>query len=426
MKKTQLLSPGRTEGDGMENEGDNATETVSFRNRRTALGDKLIYRPTDFKESTPVPPIIKGQIVNLVPSNTVYMKKDKLLNSLKTKEPKFVPFEPYKAAVKPIVPVEKRNKVKDGKISRKCSMDVKPVCSAVSDIVIEKEKVIEESKTVETSSIYQDQPEWLPEKKAMQEEIKTLKEENGQLESQLKFQAQVNAELKTLLVAAVGEDIEMRVHLLTEDKLQLARALLNSAQRLSTHQEQTDWLAGQCEVWRSKFLASSLMVEELARWKAALCQKATELQEGLKRMLEERPTVRDSLLRAYTRLAVLRKNFDHPANRTEYLSSTNILDLSVAVDRLSEVLLQQFLGSCPDQRKIYEPDFTGLETRTQAERSAENLLLNPNPLLLSGHPDAACSAVMGAAVAVGGHLLMGPNTVVPGSCSHCSGETKFV
>jgi hypothetical protein len=46
------------------------------------------------------------------------------------------------------------------------------------------------------------------------------------------------------------------VHLLTEDKLQLARALLNSAQRLSTHQEQTEWLAGQCEVWRSKFLAS--------------------------------------------------------------------------------------------------------------------------------------------------------------------------
>lgn len=67
---------------------------------------------------------------------------------------------------------------------------------------------------------------------------------------------QVNGELKNLLVAAVGEDLQTRVHLLTEDKLQLARALLNSAQNLSTHQEQTEWLAGQCEVWRSKFLAS--------------------------------------------------------------------------------------------------------------------------------------------------------------------------
>ena len=68
--------------------------------------------------------------------------------------------------------------------------------------------------------------------------------------------SQVNGELRNLLVAAVGEDIETRVNLLTEDKLQLAKALLNSAQNLSTHQEQIEWLAGQCEVWRSKFLAS--------------------------------------------------------------------------------------------------------------------------------------------------------------------------
>lgn len=66
----------------------------------------------------------------------------------------------------------------------------------------------------------------------------------------------MNGELKNLLVASVGEDMETRVHILTEDKLHLARALLNSAQKLNTHQEQTEWLASQCEVWRSKFLAS--------------------------------------------------------------------------------------------------------------------------------------------------------------------------
>ena len=57
-------------------------------------------------------------------------------------------------------------------------------------------------------------------------------------------------------MAAVGEDLETRVQHLTEDKLQLARALLNSANHLTSHQEQTEWLSGQCEVWRSKFLAS--------------------------------------------------------------------------------------------------------------------------------------------------------------------------
>lgn len=106
----------------------------------------------------------------------------------------------------------------------------------------------------------------------------------------------VNSELKTLLVAAVGEDLETRVQHLTEDKLQLARALLNSANHLTSHQEQTEWLSGQCEVWRSKFLASSLMVEELARWKSALTQRLNEFQENAKCLLEEKNKVYNNMV----------------------------------------------------------------------------------------------------------------------------------
>lgn len=79
----------------------------------------------------------------------------------------------------------------------------------------------------------------------------------------MKFQTQINSEIKKLLVAAVGEDIETRVQLLTEDKLHLAKRLVNTAQTLSTHQEQIEWLAGQCEVWRSKFLASRFVLQNI-------------------------------------------------------------------------------------------------------------------------------------------------------------------
>lgn len=87
-------------------------------------------------------------------------------------------------------------------------------------------------------------------------QIVDLKKERDSLDTQLKFQVQVNSELKNLLVAAVGEDLQTRVNVLTEDKLQLARALLNSAQNITTHAEQIEYLANQSEVWRSKFLAS--------------------------------------------------------------------------------------------------------------------------------------------------------------------------
>lgn len=87
-------------------------------------------------------------------------------------------------------------------------------------------------------------------------QLADLKKDRDSLDSQLKFQVQVNSELKNLLVAAVGEDLQTRVNVLTEDKLQLARALLNSAHNITTHAEQIEYLANQSEVWRSKFLAS--------------------------------------------------------------------------------------------------------------------------------------------------------------------------
>lgn len=57
--------------------------------------------------------------------------------------------------------------------------------------------------------------------------------------------------------------------------------------------------------------------------------------------------------------------------------------------------------------------------------------MSPN-LLMSGRQDAACSAVMGAAVAVGGRMFLpassGTCAGVPGiaCCSHCSGDVKQV
>lgn len=41
------------------------------------------------------------------------------------------------------------------------------------------------------------------------------------------------------------------------------------------------------------------MVEDLARWKAALCQRTTELQETIKRLLEEHNIIRDTSLKTY-------------------------------------------------------------------------------------------------------------------------------
>lgn len=66
----------------------------------------------------------------------------------------------------------------------------------------------------------------------------------------------MNAELKRLLVASVGEDMEARVHFLTEDKVKLADDIRQYVEKIACDFEQKEKLSIESDVWRSKFLAS--------------------------------------------------------------------------------------------------------------------------------------------------------------------------
>ncbi|XP_071451259.1 golgin-45 isoform X1 [Hetaerina americana] len=446
----RVPSPVRTRGDGME-KPEPKTENVL----RNTLFDKLIYRPEEHKSSYTSPPSDIGvEKISLTPHNICKPKKEKIfIGSLKGREPKFVPYEPYKGAVKPIVPPEKKRVKKTcGGVkvrSRKSSL-LSNHCNEPSQLS-SKSRVTEEDNQVENESILEGSllsegvcnDVWEEERKKMNDQITQLKDERDQLEAQLKFQAQVNGELKTLLVAAVGEDLESRVHHLTEDKAHLSRALLSSARRLSTHREQTEWLASQCEVWRSKFLASSIMVEELARWKAAFSQRASDLQEALNRLLEERASIKEGLFKTYRTLLVLRENLD-PAwagiegtgcsrGHAEKYGHTgrsgcslNLQELSVVLSRIGNGLTERLLGSsAPDTKKFGTKDTVGeVEALTPAELAAKKLASN-SLLFSSCIPDAACSAVVsGASIALSRGIPLPPDTTPMHCCPHCSGHLE--
>lgn len=175
----------RTQGDGMENVTADKVETS--KQTRSRLGDTLIYHPTNLKQlgsTAPVTPT--GTIVKLVPKNISRAHQEKrILHSLKLKEPKFVPYEPYKAAINPIVPLKKKNKKLlrresnvDSTVAQIAAMKIQDSDARAKDCAEEiREKLWEN--------------EWKNEREAYEAEIRKLKEENSQLETQLKFQAQV-------------------------------------------------------------------------------------------------------------------------------------------------------------------------------------------------------------------------------------------
>ena len=207
-----------------------------------------------------------------------------------------------------------RNSIPGGgsrvKLANRNNLDLSVLVSQMSTIADK------ELRTSATPSSVEDE-----ERQRYERELTELRKERDYFQGQLKFQAQVNAELKNLLVAAVGEDLQTKVNVLTEDKLHLARKLLNSAENLSSHTEQIEFLAGQSEVWRSKFLASSLMVEELARWKASLLQRNGLLLASNKAQLEVISKSRELVLDVLKQLRFL-ANAKEPLQ----LPSANVLD----------------------------------------------------------------------------------------------------
>nr|XP_023026428.1 golgin-45-like [Leptinotarsa decemlineata] len=402
----------RTLGDGMDNISLNDVCRFNQTSRFSPVRPKL--KIDKIRSFTPVEP--KSQVYSLVPRYVPKMRKAPKYLIKKPKEPKFVPYEPYKAAVESIISQKTPSILTDNSRTSKNDIEILELVNQMSEmrkLELNRKSSLEDEK----GESYKLLKQWAKEKEELLVDIKNLRESNSHLENQLKFQAQVNSELKTLLVAAVGEDLESRVQHLTEDKLSLARALLNSAHNLTSHQEQTEWLSGQCEVWKSKFLASSLMVEELAKWKSALTNKINDLQEVTKTLLRERRKMHIQGLKTFTSLKCIAGSLANDENRPG-LKYGNILEVTNINVELSKYIREK-MGL--EEEEIFG-ETMDTHQQTFAEKAAYRLI--QNPVSISTKQDLLCNAVMGAASSLGGnqsfHQQMGS------CCSHCKGDVQNI
>lgn len=162
------------------------------------------------------------------------------------------------------------------------------------------------------------------------------------------------------------------------------------------------------------------MVEELARWKSALSNRITELRDIVKKLLDERSKVREMSLKTYHSVSLVHEHTKHTTDPVP-LKTSNIVDLSIANQKLSELLEKTILKDLPDPRKHKSTE--GMP-HTPAEAHAFHIL--KNPVIVSDRPDI-CNAVMGAAIAIGGGqmFLQHPESHAT-CCAHCRGEVKDI
>lgn len=204
-------------------------------------GEHLIYRHGD-QPNRSLPAVVpQGTIFNLIPRLVPSTKSSTFSVEGRNRKPKFIPFEPYKAAISPLVAVTRppaaamlhKTDATTAHSSRN-NLDLNTLVQHISNTI----KTTAGSRPDEPAAARGDSTELEQLKERYERQLADARKDRDQLAAQLKSQVQVNTELKHLLVAAVGEDLQTRVNHLTEDKLHLARALLNSADNLSSHTEQ--------------------------------------------------------------------------------------------------------------------------------------------------------------------------------------------
>lgn len=151
------------------------------------------------------------------------------------------------------------------------------------------------------------------------------------LEQKVKFLTDVNRELKRLLVASLGSDLKLRIEQLVHEKASISCDLDRSLCQLADNMEEVDRVLIDCDIWRSKFLASRLMIDELASLKAELSLHFAESQRALQCILEERSELSDMLKDCNNKLNKLINQrcmtssqsvgeHTHPASKSKYRS----------------------------------------------------------------------------------------------------------
>ncbi|OQR74182.1 hypothetical protein BIW11_09244 [Tropilaelaps mercedesae] len=156
------------------------------------------------------------------------------------------------------------------------------------------------------------------------------------LHEQYKIQVDVNADLKKLLVASLGEDMQERVQFLTEDKNRLASEIAFYTRKLQKDLGHIDELSIEVDVWRTKYLATSLLVTELATIKAELMQRCDDFEKAAEISRKERADITDEVFKAYNILRETHLQVEpqscprrHPSNLVE--CSHSILQLASGI-----------------------------------------------------------------------------------------------
>ncbi|XP_048396656.1 golgin-45 [Stegostoma tigrinum] len=265
--------------------------------------------------------------------------------------------------------------------------------------------------------------------KSQSSERKLLQDKEG-LANQIRIQTEINRELKKLLVASVGNDLQYHFERLAREKNQLILENETLNQNLAQLSEQLERMTIQCDVWRSKFLASRVMTEELAHIRTSLQRHVRETQSAIQDLLSEREQFRQDMVESHEFLKELLVSLQWGRQQTYYPNAQphTTVELASVNLKLAEAINSQLLGRLSTsniQKTNQQVEFCN----TPAEKMAEKVLNMLDPTLCSKGMtdvpfcDTSPSSLLSNKKSIGRfHPYTRYENITFNCCNQCTGE----
>lgn len=231
--------------------------------------------------------------------------------------------------------------------------------------------------------------DWRGQLEKLQNSERRLLQDKEGLSNQLRVQTEVNRELKKLLVASVGDDLQYHFERLAREKNQLILENEALGRSLAHTAEQLERMSIQCDVWRSKFLASRVMAEELTNARAALQRQTREAQGAIQDLLLEREEFSRDMVLTHRSLEQLLVSLQWGRQQTYYPSAQPLStgELAAANHKLADAINSHLLGntSSSSSSSVVKSSSATAEQlcNTPAEKMAEKVLKILDPISCS-------------------------------------------
>nr|XP_061796775.1 golgin-45-like [Nerophis lumbriciformis] len=273
-----------------------------------------------------------------------------------------------------------------GKVSREACTEVEAVRIIIPRAAISRNSRVTEAKgdsghQVEerSSSPQPSVDDWRGQLEKLQNSERRLLQDKEGLSNQLRVQTEVNRELKKLLVASMGDDLQYQFERLAREKNHLNLENEALGRSLSHTAEQLERMSIQCDVWRSKFLASRVMAEELTNSRTALQRQTREAQVAIQDLLLEREEFSREMVLTHRSLEQLLVSLQWGRQQTYYPSAQPLStgELAAANHKLADAINSHLLGSIVVNGSSATADQL---CNTPAEKMAEKVLKILDPI----------------------------------------------